>query len=226
MGFLLGIRHAMEADHVAAVASIISDKNSLKQSLKHGAAWGMGHTITLFIFGSAVIIFGSSISQNLAHWLEFAVGVLLVVLGLDVIRRVRKKQIHFHVHRHANTPAHIHAHSHQAQQSHSAKEHRHTHIKSPFPLRALFVGMMHGMAGASALMLLTLSSIQSPWMSLVYISLFGIGSVLGMAALSVVIALPLRQANNNMSKLHTGIQYVLGSFTVLLGANVMIDNFL
>ncbi len=222
-GFLLGMRHAVEADHVAAVATLVRDSNNLRASIKHGAIWGLGHAITLFLFGCAVIIFGGAISQELAQWLEFAVGLLLVGLGVEVLWRVIHQRIHFHVHQHAESAPHFHAHSHADSVQHDETAHRHQH-KPVFPKRTFIVGLMHGMAGASALILLTASQFHTPLMSLLYITLFGLGSMMGMAVLSVAIAWPLRRSATMMTNLNKGVQYALGIFTILLGANVMFSN--
>lgn len=224
LGFLLGMRHAMEADHVAAVATLVRDKHNLRDSLRHGAVWGLGHTITLLLVGSIVIIFGGTLTENIAHWLEFAVGAVLLLLGIDVIRRVYKERIHFHLHKHGPHEEHFHAHSHAGDLKHDASAHQHTHKPGIVPLRTLAVGLMHGLAGASALIILTLNTISSPLMAVTYILIFGLGSMLGMALLSIVIAWPLRRSANGMTRLHSGVHYALGIFTAGLGIKVMLAN--
>ncbi|MDO6460924.1 sulfite exporter TauE/SafE family protein [Granulosicoccaceae sp. 1_MG-2023] len=224
LGFLLGMRHAMEADHVAAVATLVRDNHSLRDSLRHGAVWGLGHTITLLLVGAVVIIFGGSLTESIAHWLEFAVGVVLLLLGIDVIRRVYKERVHFHLHHHGPHEAHFHAHSHANDRRHDAAAHQHTHSKQALPLRTLVIGLMHGLAGASALIILTINAISSPWMAISYILIFGLGSMLGMALLSVVIAWPLRRSASGMTRLHSGVHYALGVFTAALGVKVMLAN--
>lgn len=191
MGFLLGMRHALEADHVAAVASIATQSHSIRQTAIHGAAWGLGHTTTLFIFGGIALMLDSVVNEELAAGLEFAVGIMLILLGADVLRQLFKKRIHFHSHKHSNATQHFHAHSHQGEKSHDEQSHQHTHNKG-MPKRTLCIGLMHGMAGSAALILLTLQSAPSVLEGLLYILLFGVGSIIGMAALSVVIALPLK----------------------------------
>ncbi len=150
LGFLIGIRHALEADHVAAVASLATKTTSVKSAIRQGAVWGMGHTITLFLFSTTVIVTDSIIPENFANGLEFIVGLMLVFLGGDVIRRLMRDRIHFHSHRHDNDVTHFHAHKHTKIQTHAASEHKHEH-SSGFPARALYVGMMHGMAGSAAI---------------------------------------------------------------------------
>jgi len=223
LGFLLGMRHAMETDHLAAVASLATRSHSVGETIRQGAVWGMGHTLTLFVFGSLVLLLDSIMPETLAQALEFAVGLMLVGLGADVLRRLLRERIHFHVHRHANGTLHLHAHSHAGESGHPAlHQHRHVHNKG-FPLRALLVGVMHGMAGSAALTLLTLQTVQSPLTGMVYIALFGIGSIAGMAALSAIIAVPLRYSATGLTWLHNGLRAVIGVITLVVGGVMVYD---
>lgn len=221
LGFLIGMRHALEADHVAAVASLSTASRSMRQTVKQGAAWGLGHTITLFLFGSIVIFMNTVMPERLAFWLEFTVGLMLIGLGIDVIRRMLRDRVHFHTHRHADQGEHFHAHSHAGESNHTKSAHSHTH-EPRFPLRALLVGLMHGMAGSAALILLTLETIDSAWLGLLYMALFGIGSMAGMAALSFVIAIPLRASAQRLTWFHNGLQVTIGLFTIGLGLSVVL----
>ncbi|ATX79014.1 ABC-type nickel/cobalt efflux system, permease component RcnA [Mariprofundus aestuarium] len=221
IGFLLGIRHAMESDHVAAVASLVSRSPSTRESVRLGSVWGLGHTLTLFIFGSAVLLVDKMIPEQIALTLEFIVGIMLVVLGIDVVRRFMRDSLHFHFHRHADGTLHWHAHTHEAEEASSSHSiHEHVHPEH-FPLRALLIGIMHGMAGSAALIVLTLQSVHSFAMGLIYISLFGIGSIAGMALLSMIIMLPLRHSANRFAGLHQYLQLGIGSVTALLGISIM-----
>ncbi len=212
------MRHALEADHLAAVAAISTKEHSLRASIKHGAIWGLGHTTTLFLFGSIVIFMNTIISQQMADRLEFAVGIMLVLLGVDVLRRFIKERIHYHSHQHNNATAHFHAHSHGGERDHGQSKHDHRHEK--FPYRTLFIGFMHGLAGSAALILLTLDTIKSVPLSMVYILLFGVGSIAGMALLSMVIAVPLR-ASSKLTWLHNSLQISIGFLTFGLGFSII-----
>lgn len=223
LGFLIGMRHALEADHVAAVASLATRAGSVAETVRQGAAWGLGHTLTLFLFGSAVLLLDLAMPETLAHWLEFAVGVMLVGLGIDVLWRLWRKRVHFHVHRHPDGTTHFHAHSHAGDPApHDPGHHDHEHPRS-LPLRALLVGLMHGMAGSAALILLTLQTVDSPLTGLVYMALFGIGSIAGMAALSVFIAIPLRRSAERLTWAHHGLQAAIGVGTMALGLHIVAD---
>jgi ABC-type nickel/cobalt efflux system permease component RcnA len=222
LGFLIGMRHALEADHVAAVAALTTKTTSVKSAIKQGAVWGLGHTITLFLFSTIVIMTDSIIPEKFANGLEFVVGIMLVFLGGDVIRRLIRDKIHFHSHQHDNEVTHFHAHKHTNKQKHTGSAHRHEHT-SGFPIRALYVGLMHGMAGSAALIILTLQSVDSVATGLFYILMFGIGSIIGMAALSFTIAIPLRHSAKGLTWLNNGLQAVIGIATIALGSTLIYD---
>ena len=219
-GFLIGMRHAFEADHAAAVATLATNSRTVSDSVWEGIVWGVGHTLTLLLFSSVVFLGSSVIPERLAEGLEFLVGCMLVGLGIDVFRKIIKERIHFHVHQHADQAPHFHAHSHKGELRHMSSAHNHAHPQG-FPFRALLVGFMHGMAGSAALIILTMQTQLSPLTGLLYIAVFGVGSITGMAALSLVIALPLRYATPSLTWLHNGIQGCIGGLTIILGLIVM-----
>ncbi len=217
LGLLLGMRHAFEADHVAAVATMTVQERSLTKALKLGIVWGLGHTLMLFLFGSIILFATDTIPELIVSWLEFIVGVMLVVLGVDIIRRVIVDRVHFHTHSHEQGKVHFHAHSHKGESpiEHDVSKHEHMH-KTIFPIRALFIGMIHGMAGSAALIILALQTVSSPWIGMLYILLFGIGSIIGMALFSLVLVIPLR-ATSHLTGLFSGIQVVVGILTIAIG---------
>lgn len=221
LGFLIGMRHAVDTDHLAAVASLVTRSGSMGDTIRQGAVWGIGHTLTLFIFCSLVLLLDAVIPETLAQGLEFMVGLMLLGLGIDVLRRLLRERIHFHVHRHDDGTLHFHAHSHAGDAGHPAV-HRHHHERTHgFPFRALIVGMMHGMAGSAALILLTLQTVHSPLTGMAYIALFGLGSIAGMAVLSVIIAIPLRYSAGGLTWLHNGLQAAIGIITLAAGSALM-----
>lgn len=225
LGFLIGMKHALEADHLAAVGAMaVQDGGMTSRGLTlRGAVWGLGHTTTLFAICAAVFLLGLSLTDRMAAALEFGVGVMLVVLGLDVFRRFRKQRIHFHAHSHDGEKHHLHAHSHQDDpQPHADNPHRHRHA-SGFPLRAFGVGLIHGAAGSAALIALAVAETRDPWVAVGYALVFGLGSVAGMAALSAIVAWPLVKAERHARLIHSGISFGAAGLAIVLGISVMAD---
>ncbi len=218
LGFLIGMKHALEADHVAAVASLASGGKSIGETTRMGVAWGLGHTVTLFLIGSVVLVLDWMVPETIALILEFVVGLMLVGLGIDVMVRMTRRKAHFHAHAHGDAH-HFHAHRHAPEGKHDAPAHTHAHPRG-LPIRALLVGIVHGLAGSAALVLLTLSTIQSLWLGLAYMLLFGLGSVVGMAILSCAIALPLRFTAARLTWAFRGLTAGVGAATVVLGVSI------
>lgn len=218
LGFVIGIRHAMEADHVAAVVSLATRGGTIARQARQGALWGLGHTATLLLLGGACVLLGVSVPHEAERWLEAAVGVMLVVLGVSVFVRLRRQGIHFHSHAHEGGPTHFHAHRHD-----HAADHEHAHPR--VPLQALLVGAVHGLAGSGALVLVVAQTARTPALGLVCIALFGLGSVLGMMSLAAAIALPLNAAERLRGRFHQVLCGSAGAFSVLLGARMLLQFF-
>ncbi|WP_137222796.1 urease accessory protein [Shewanella sp. MEBiC00475] len=226
LGFLLGMQHALEADHLAAVSSISVGENSIRSIVTHGTIWGVGHTLTLMLFAGGAVLLGVNFSESMTGVLEFGVGIMLVYLGISVLTKIVKNKVHIHIHNHANDQApHLHAHSHAFDSvSHDRNMHEHSHPKR-IPIRTLFIGMTHGLAGSSALVILVASTTPSPLIGLCYVSLFGFGSILGMASLSVVIAVPfLKTAKQLNTKFSNSLRGLIGLGTVILGSQIVYHN--
>jgi cytochrome c biogenesis protein CcdA len=217
LGFLLGMQHALEADHIAAVSSIAARRSDVADIVKHGLTWGLGHTLTLFIFAGLAILLGHAIPDTLARPIETAVGVMLTGLGAHVLWRLWRDRVHFHQHRHGDGLAHIHLHSHAGETTaHEASAHAHAHLHG-FRWRTLLVGLMHGMAGSAALLVLAISQAASPVTAVAYVLLFGLGSMLGMGALSVVIAVPLAVSARWLTSANRALQGAVGVATIAVG---------
>ncbi len=219
IGLLTGLRHSMEADHIAAVSTIIATnkhQKTLRRAPLIGALWGLGHTASLFAAGLVVLLLAVSIPQKVSSTLEFGVGVMLVFLGTTTltgfnigkfVRGMFSRHTHDHVHIHEDTGI---VHSHE----HNHHDHRHGH-------KSLIVGMVHGMAGSGALMLIVLSTINSVPLGLAYIAIFGAGSIASMAAMSTLIGLPLARANQyNLGPI---LKYVAAVVALVIGAGLIYD---
>ena len=221
-GFLLGLQHALEADHIAAVASIAADKKGFRPIVRHGALWGVGHALTLGAFGGAVYALKLTLNERLASGLEFAVGLMLVLLGARVIFLLMKARIHFHLHRHAGDNVHFHAHSHAGDvKNHAASAHAHEHTRASWG-RSLAVGMMHGLAGSAALVALAASSVPSVPLGVAFMLLFGLGSVAGMAIFSAIIAVPLSYTAQTLTWASRGLQALAGVIAIGIGLHIMV----
>jgi high-affinity nickel permease len=215
LGFILGMQHALEADHIAAVSSIAAQRSDVADIAKHGLTWGFGHTLTLFVFAGAAIILGQAVPQQLARPLETGVGLMLIGLGTHLLWRLWRDRVHFHRHAHADGTVHLHAHSHAGELNHEpGAAHEHAHA---FRWRTLLVGLMHGMAGSAALLVLAASQASSPMMGLFYIIVFGIGSMAGMGALSVLIAVPLAVSARWLTSVNRALQATVGIVTISIG---------
>lgn len=227
VGFLLGLKHATEADHLAAVATLVTGQSSYAQTAMQGVAWGLGHTFTLMLVGGVVLALGQSIPPNLAQVLELCVGVMLLLLGADVLRRLARRRIHFHVHHHGAAVTHVHAHGHSESEqlaaagarSHAGTRHEHRH---GLPLRAVAVGTMHGLAGSAALILLSVDAVRSWQAGVAYLALFGAGSIAGMALLSVAIAVPLRLSAGRLGRLHSTTTALFGAVSCGIGLYLVV----
>lgn len=214
LGFLLGVEHAFDADHVVAVSTMVSRHRSLRRSSLVGIIWGLGHTATLFLVGLAVILFKVTIPERLALSMEFVVGIVLVTLGASVVKGYLAARIHAHAHRHGDD-IHLHFHSHAAGEGH---DHGH-----PLPQhrRTLLVGMIHGLAGSAALMLLVLASIRTPALGLLYILVFGAGSILGMLGISTLLGLPFVLTAERSASFHRKLRIAVGSASIAYGLWIM-----
>ena len=220
LGFAIGMQHALEADHVAAVSSLVSGKKGVKHMARHGALWGLGHTLILMLVGGVAVVLGISL-EPFSDGLEFAVGVMLILLGAHVLYRLARERVHFHSHRHDGEAPHFHAHSHKGEsRPHQHSDHDHTHPDRSW-VRPLAVGVMHGLAGTAAVVVLTAAAQTTPAMGLLYIAVFGAGSILGMAALTSIIAVPISLTANALTWLNRTLQVVIGVVTIGVGGMIL-----
>jgi len=218
LGFLLGMHHALEADHIAAVSSIAARRSSVREIVKHGLTWGVGHTITLSLFAGVSLLLGHMITDHLAERLECAVGIMLVIMGGYVLWQLWRERIHFHSHVHGGV-AHFHAHAHRGEtEPHERSAHAHEH---GFRWRTLLVGLIHGMAGSAALLVIAVSQVEAPAYGLLYLVLFGAGSMVGMGALSAVIAVPLAISARSLTWANRALQVIVGMVTIGIGASTI-----
>jgi len=213
LGFFLGLKHATEADHMAAVTTLVSERRSVWSSALVGGLWGLGHTISLFVAGIFVLALNFEISESTERWLEFCVGIMLTLLGLNVLRKLIKGgQLHFHTHEHGEN-AHAHPHVHE----NGEIDHEVAHQKSGTSPRALLIGMVHGLAGSAALMLLVIPTIDSKAIGFLYILIFGVGSIGGMMLMSLLVSLPFYFTASRFNGFNRILQAAAGLISIVLG---------
>lgn len=168
LAFLLGLRHATEPDHVAAVATLVPEQRNARRAMQLGAAWGLGHSLAILACGGALLMFRQSMSERTSDWLELMVSGLLLGLGLrSILRALRKPGA-------SGAADHVH------------KPLLHSRRKS------LFIGLLHGTAGSGGLAALVFANMPDLGAGIAYLLFFGAGSLLGMAALAGIAGAPLR----------------------------------
>ncbi len=212
LGMILGLRHALDPDHLVAVSTIVSEQKNLARSSLVGAFWGAGHTATLLLTGLAAMLLKVTIPDRVALGLEFCVAVMLVMLGGNLLRKLsRGRRIHLHSHAH-DGETHLHLHTHDG----DAQAHTHPHLlRSGF--KPFVVGLVHGAAGSAALMLLVLTTIPSSLGAFLYILAFGVGSVAGMFVVSTAISLPLLLTVRRFAEFEAQVCGLAGAVSVGFG---------
>lgn len=211
LGFALGLRHALDVDHLAAVSAIVSRRAGLWRSSAIGALWGLGHTAALLAVAVVVIALQASIPPAVEHALELGVAAMLVGLGVGLLRGLwRGGTVHLHVHEHDGR-RHVHPHVHAA-----GLDRDHTH-HARITARPVLVGMVHGLAGSAGLMLAVLATIPQPAVALGYVGAFGVGSVGGMAAMSTLLGLPLAWAARRFARVELVLQASSAVASVAVG---------
>lgn len=198
LGFILGLKHAIEADHVAAVSAIVSEYKNLFKSSLVGVLWGAGHTVSLLLAGLLVILLKVEIPERVALGLEFGVAIMLVVLGVNSIYKLLNDRKSFSSEELSDPTS-------------SLKK------KSTFNSRPIVVGMIHGLAGSAALMVLVIGTTKSALVGLAYIVIFGIGSIGGMLLMSILISLPIHFTTNRFTQINLVVRALAGLFSFSCG---------
>ncbi len=241
LGFFLGMRHATDADHVIAVATIVAGQRRLGSAALVGALWGLGHMVTVMIVGVAIIVFSVVIPPRLGLLMEFSVGVMLVVLGVANLTGVQgwlrgvlalpggARALHHHTHAHGDY-AHNHVHG------HGSVGHGHEEEQTPQAwldrrfgglglyqlLRPLAVGVVHGLAGSAAVALLVLTTMPDPHWGVLYLLLFGVGTITGMMLITLLIAAPLVYSAERLPRLNAHLRVASGMLSLVFGLFLML----
>jgi ABC-type nickel/cobalt efflux system permease component RcnA len=215
LGFILGIRHAIEPDHVIAVSTIASQSKKLWNASLAGVFWGIGHTVTLFLVGLIVILMKNEIPKKWAMSLEFLVGIMLVYLGVRTILSFRN----IHIHKQEGKE-HTHSLRNSGKHGHQNK------YKNTSFLGSMLIGFVHGLAGSGAMVLLTMGTVTSVGEAAIFILIFGIGTVIGMLFFTTIIGIPFvlskkrRTVSNSFGLITGAISTVFGVYYMYnLGIN-------
>lgn len=219
LGFILGLRHALDSDHLAAVSTVLAERPSWRASSLVGLSWGVGHTIVLLLVGAIVLVLRVPIPEPLALAAEGIVGVMLVVLGGLLGMKLIRERWHLHHHEHDGM-RHVHLHSHLHAQDHG---HAHWWRES---LRPFCIGMAHGLAGSAALLLLVVASADSVIDGLIYIAVFGCGSILGMMLIGLALSVPVVWSLRVGRPLFLAMQGVASVGSIVLGCSIVYRIFL
>lgn len=238
IGFVLGMRHATDPDHVIAVSTIVSRERSFVKAGSIGILWGLGHTLTILFVGTAIILFGFAIPARTGLAMEFCVGLILILLGvLNLTGAIKWMSPKFPPAHPPVTGEHTHIHVHDAKlhwHKHApAGEHHGESLVPPKWFdrtfgglglyqagRPLAVGIVHGLAGSAAVALLVLSTIRDPKWAVLYLLVFGLGTIAGMVLITTIIVLPVSMAGGRFAWLNRGL--VTGSGIVSLAFGVFI----
>ena len=218
LGLIYGLKHATEADHIVAVSAIVSEHKKLARAAIVGGLWGAGHTASLVVVGTIVLALRVAIPQRVAGWLEFGVALMIIVLGVIAFRRALNRRSDLHAHRHGHGMfIHSHIHFHETADKTTAMAAKHTHRVARIGIKPTIVGAVHGLAGSAALTLLVLTQIASPMLGLVYLAIFGIGSILGMLLMSALVGLPFVLGARKLEGIHYRLQMLAGGLSVAFG---------
>jgi len=211
LGFTLGLAHAFDPDHLVAVGTVAVESDSVRGSSLLGLWWGVGHTLSLTVVGGMVLSFKWVIPDQLATSLEFIVAGMIMVLGCSVIwRAFRTYAVHWHPHHHEGN-MHVHLHVHET----GSPEHRHhVHVSKR---KALAIGMVHGLAGSAVLSLAVMTTMPTTSLGMIYILLFGLGSIGGMLLMSALMSVPFLLAGQRLGRWSTHLRVVAGCFAVGFG---------
>ena len=229
LGFLLGMKHATDADHVVAISTIVSEYRNAWRGIWVGASWGLGHTTPLLIVGTVILLFKGSIVERyvgVAPYLEFLVGIMLVFLGLQVFWNLRRRRTHIHEHIEVDQPhMHIHSSHEVAEEPSEETDHHFFRPGKPFfRLKSFLIGIVHGLAGSAAVMLAVLvtDAVTSFWVGLFYILLFGMGTVLSMGMLTVLMGIPFA-ISGQFQRVNAAVASIAGTLSIAFGVFLMYE---
>jgi cytochrome c biogenesis protein CcdA len=191
LGFLLGLKHATDADHVVAITTIVAREKSFRRAAWIGGLWGIGHSVTVFLVGGALVVFRIALPPRVGLGLEFGVALMLILLGFNALRPSSKPAPHSH-----DVPARFNG------------------------IRPVVIGVVHGLAGSAAAALLVLAAIPETAWALAYLFIFGVGTIAGMTLITAMLATPSVLAADRVARLQGGIRLAAGALSLVFGVIV------
>ena len=227
LGFLLGLKHATDADHVVAVSTIAGEYRNAWRGIWVGGSWGLGHTTPLLALGTVILVFKDAVLDrydSVAPALEFGVALMLVFLGAQVFWNLRRGRLHLHEHSHNEGP-HVHIHATHDPSANVDVEKPHGFFrpgKPFFRLKSYTIGVVHGLAGSAAVMLVLLPILSSFWVGIGYLLLFGVGTMLSMAIITLVLGVPFA-VSGGYQRVNGAVSRVAGTTSLLFGFALMSD---
>lgn len=229
LGFLLGMRHATDPDHVIAVTTIVSRHRSIRHAGAIGALWGIGHTVTILVVGSAIILFGIAIPVRVGLAMELSVGLMLILLGALNLSGALPRITKYFSRRRTLASVHADCHGSPFAPGHSHGDGAHlgwfddafSRLSLYQALRPLVVGIVHGLAGSAAIALLVLATIRVPAWAIAYLLVFGLGTVAGMMLITAAIAVPFSLSGNRFQRLNRNLTFASGLLSVAFGTFIV-----
>jgi hypothetical protein len=236
LGFVFGMRHATDADHVVAIATIVTQQRNFSGSAMIGAAWGIGHTLTILVVGSAIILFNIAIPPRLGLSMELAVGVMLMILGVLTLTGMGRVLTHAAGLRHIHdvgpsTELHVHAHGDYIHRHPASPQHTHRHDANALAfldvkfrgvvlyayVRPMVVGVVHGLAGSAAIALFVLPAVSDPIWAMTYLLLFGAGTVAGMMLITIALSAPFAWTASRLPRFNLQLRAASGLISFAFG---------
>jgi cytochrome c biogenesis protein CcdA len=217
-----GLVHAFEADHILAVTNIVSQRNKIFPALKDGIFWGLGHTSTIFLVGIIMILFKVNISDSSFSYFEAIVGLMLILVASYRLylffREKRNIIVHTHPHEHAGENKHPHLHVHFSKNSHADNDGKNLHKAS------YGIGLVHGLAGSGTLVILVMTQIKTIMNSLLYLVLFGFGSIIGMMLVAGIFSIPFSKKLIGSKRLRATLVITSSVLCFVYGCYVIYNN--